>query len=500
MSDREELMPRQVTAAQLIAMKQRVQADPKLAVMFSSMNSYLQASEYEVIEMMVHSGVWSGTVPPNPGGSGAVEFGLLDYWLNNPGNDKVLQDLVEVWKWLVGSLPVTQITAANYANLKKAVQKGQPGLVAADGSWFSESTYAGLDPNWAEAVVDFVITYSAGTFATFAQAPPTVTLSGAASSQVTIALVGDWGTGDYALGPSPSGPAASVMQAIVALKPDYIIHLGDVYYAGSTTEEANNLVAMWPAAYAGKSFTLNSNHEMYNGANGYYSSLANNIFNLQTGTSYFALQYGNTQQPGGPWTIIGLDSAFWSSSPLVMNGSIAEPSHARFGGTAQTSFLKGLVTNGLAPQNTIVLTHHNPVTTDGSALVTDQSGNDLWAEVTASGALNGTPKAWYWGHVHNGIVYPYPNKMGYKNYGRCVGHGALPFGNAWGLAAAPPSQVQGYDNVPNPKMSYLMMNGFMLLTITKTGQVTETFYQQDGTKAPWVGSNTYQLGGGTAGA
>jgi hypothetical protein len=40
-----------------------------------------------------------------------------------------------------------------------------------------------------------------------------------------------------------------------------------------------------------------------------------------------------------------------------------------------------------------------------------------------------------------------------------------------------------------------MKNGFVLLTITKTGQVTETFYQQDGTKAPWVNSNTYQLGG-----
>ena len=89
--------------------------------------------------------------------------------------------------------------------------------------------------------------------------------------------------------------------------------------------------------------------------------------------------------------------------------------------------------------------------------------------------------------------------MGYKNYGRCVGHGALPFGNAWGLAATPPSQVQCYDNTPNLKMPYLMMNGFVLLTITKTGQVTETFYQQDGTKAPWANSNTYQLGG-TAGA
>ena len=44
-------------------------------------------------------------------------------------------------------------------------------------------------------------------------------------------------------------------------------------------------------------------------------------------------------------------------------------------------------------------------------------------------------------------------------------------------------------------MPYLMMNGFMLLTITKTGQVTETYYQHDGTRAPWVNSNTYQLGG-----
>src|ERR1700722_3807310 len=79
------LMPREVTAAQLSAMKQRVQADPKLAAMFSSLNTFLQASEYEVIEMMVHANIWSPPAPKNPGGSGSVEFGLFDYWRNNPG-------------------------------------------------------------------------------------------------------------------------------------------------------------------------------------------------------------------------------------------------------------------------------------------------------------------------------------------------------------------------------------------------------------------------------
>jgi hypothetical protein len=498
-------MPRELTDAQLNAMKARVQANPRLAAMFSSANPFLQASEYEVIQMMAHSGAWTGTVPsnPNPGVSGSVEFGLFDYWLNswanNPNSSWEEKLILGLWKWLAGGLPKTLISSTNYQNLLNAVQPSQPGLVAADGTWFSENTYGGADPAWVFAFLYYLYTYSgyegSTSFAPFAQSPRTVPISGALSSQVTIALVGDWGTGNYALGTSPSGPAASVIQAIVGLnpKPDYIIHLGDVYYYGSTSEEASNLVGMWPTAYAGKSFTLNSNHEMYYGAYGYYSALANpsNIFSLQNGTSYFALQYGNA-------TIIGLDSAYWSNSPLVMNGSIQDPSSTASGNTAQTTFLNGLVQNGLAPQNTIVLTHHNPITTDGSAYVTDSLGNNLWAQVTGPKALNGTPKAWYWGHVHNGIVYPNPNNMGDKVYGRCVGHGALPFGNAWGLepTANPKPDVQCYANTPNPNTNPypLMMNGFVLLTITQKGQVTETFYQQDGTQAPWVKPYTYQLG------
>jgi|SRR5215831_11361330 len=482
--------------ADLVRMKKHVESDSRLAGIFSYFNTFLQASEYEVIQMMVRAKVWSGPIPPNPGGSGNAEFGTLDYDLNNPGSNPFLQGFADLWKFVVGSLPVTQMNAANYNNLQRAIAPSQPGLVASDGTWFSQSTYGAADLGWTEAAFLYVYYYAKGSFAPFAQSPATVRLTGSGSNtQVKIALVGDWGTGIF-----PNGPAGPVMNAILASGPDYIIHLGDVYYSGTIDEEQNKLVGLWPSPYVRRSFTLNSNHEMYDGAFGYFKVLTNPIFGMQNQTSYFALQYGNSGQPGGPWTIVGLDSAYFSTSPFVMNGSIQEPGVA--GGLAQPQFLQKLVQGGLSPLNTIVLSHHNPISMDGSALVTDELNNNLWAQVTAPGALNGTPRAWYWGHVHNGIVYPNPTFTKNNVYGRCLGHGALPFGDAWGLATVPKSQVQAYANTarPNPNPTPLMMNGFILLTITQSGQVTETFYQQDGSQAPWVKPFTYQLGKSSAAA
>jgi Calcineurin-like phosphoesterase len=477
---------RKFTETQLRELRARVQADPKLLSIAGYMNSFLEASEYQVIEMMEHNNVWSGPKPPAPPGSGSAEFGLLDYWLNNPGSDWVLKELQAVWMYVIGSLPVTQINATNYQNLLNAVAPNKPGLIAADGTWFSESPFS-LDPGWTLALIEYVYSlFTQKYYKPFPQRQILVPIKGANSSYVTIALVGDWGTGNY-----PNGPAASVMQGITALNPDYIIHLGDVYYAGTTGEEQSNLLGMWPAAYSGRSFTLNSNHEMYDGGFGYFqTALGSKIFSSQRATSYFALQYGNPNQPGGPWTILGLDSAYWSTSPMVMNGSIQESS-SESGAMAQPQFIQQLMRSGLSPRNTIVLTHHNPIEYDGSALVTDDLGNNLWAQVTK--AFGGTPTAWYWGHVHNGIVYPNPTFTRNNVYGRCVGHGAIPYGNGWGLAAAPASQVTAYANTPNAKVPPRVMNGFVMLTITTTGQVTEAFFQQDGTVAPWVKPFRYQL-------
>jgi hypothetical protein len=471
----------QFTSEELTAMKKRLQASPRLSRMFSSLNAFVEASEYDIIQLMVQNNIWIGTVPsdPQPNMTGNAELGLFDYWLNNP-DGPVMTYLAILWGRICGGLPKTQIDAANYAALKTAVAVGQPGLIAADGTWISENTYGALEPLWAIAVGSYRVTYANGDLAPFTQTPATVALQGASDSQVVIALVGDWGTGN-----ADGYPAASVMNAITSVNPDYIIHLGDVYYAGSPSEETSNLIDVWPTSYSGKTFTLNSNHEMYSGARGYYKALGNPIFSAQAATSYFALQYGG-------WTIVGLDSASWSSSPLGMCGGISS-SDAEPGSAAQATWLNG---QGLSPQSTIVLSHHNPITYDGSALMTDDLGDDLWAQVTGPGALNGAPAAWYWGHVHNGIVYPYPNALLGATYGRCLGHGALPFGKAWGLAALPSSQVQAYADTANgdaPDSYPWVMNGFVILTITKEGVVTETFYDQDGSVSAWAPSTTYNL-------
>src|SRR6266851_5421986 len=47
------------------------------------------------------------------------------------------------------------------------------------------------------------------------------------------------------------------------------IHLGDVYYSGTQDEESGNFVSDWTPAKRG-ALMLNSNHEMYDGANGYF--------------------------------------------------------------------------------------------------------------------------------------------------------------------------------------------------------------------------------------
>lgn len=382
---------------------------------------------------------------------------------------------------LLAPSKMTEVNASYFKNNE---------LIYPDGGVLSAEKYATYDQGWFIAFLNLVETvmrvlwYNNGIFPT--TAPPTIQLNGAVANTVNIAILGDWGTGD--------GTAQNIINAATALKPDYIVHVGDVYYAGTplpnrpgasnyfeTGEEAANLLALWPASYAGRSFTLNSNHEMYSGANGYFydalaagSGGAGSPFSTQKGSSCFALQYGG-------WTILGLDSAFMASSTdAFMTGSIG----GRNG--TQGQWIQRL---NLNPANTIVLTHHNGFEPDCSAL------SPLWAEI--HGALRGDPFAWYWGHVHNGIVYnspitipAVPNQPGLttKTFTRCLGHSALPYGRASSLNGKPVAWCAG-DAQPAPSKE--LFNGFAMLTLTvnsanQLNGITERFYDLSTSKAVWT--------------
>jgi len=296
-----------------------------------------------------------------------------------------------------------------------------PTVAMKDGTLLGCRPWELLDPRWAEALVQWL--EHLHWQATFGTTPVNLKIE----NNAVLAIAGDWGTGTE----PASSPAAKTAKAMRAIHAHYTIHLGDVYYAGTAEEERNNMRG-WPQGSRG-SFNLNSNHEMYNGSIGYFAELRRN-FPLQNNTSYFALH-------NDYWLIVGLDTAFYSKSDnLYMDGVLEQ---------GQLDWLATLPKN----LKVIVLSHH-----EGYTPLADKK-TPLYEQVAK--ALGRVPNYWYWGHLHNGIVYQPSDGL----HGRCIGHGAIPYANARELAGDP--RIAWYETqlADDPGYPLRVLNGFAKVTL-----------------------------------
>jgi hypothetical protein len=445
------LRPEQIALMEAQVAKLRAAApDAAFAPKVTGTWTYLQQSETKLIQLM------SGNHPPD-NAPGSIDVGFILYLLH-----QLPTTVVDFLKWL--GMPPSAITPAILQSWSTQLQGA--GVVGSDGTLIQESKYAAFDLAWAFAVFEYIyyLKYPADK-APFQSPGTQVTIS--SPSTIKIALTGDWGTGVWNDQNLPQCPSQAVLEQIQSANPDVVIHLGDVYYAGTECslitphEEADNLVNLWPNFEY--SFTLNSNHEMYGGGNGYFN-VAMPSQKFANTKSFFSIEFQD-------WLILGLDSAYYDPSMLYMNGAVVDSN--------QINFIKSFDLTG---KKVMVLTHHNAITTDG------QQKMSLWNDV--SNALGRPPDYWYWGHVHNGIVYSSNSAAGSTTKARCLGHGALPFGNAYALhdnSGNPIPQVLYYthDPVPNPnhnpQLDNRVLNGYAVLTLT-ANSITEDFYDQDGVK------------------
>ena len=400
---------------------------------------YLQASETKLIKLM------NNEHPPDTE-PGSTQYGMALYILDS--THPILKRLLH--------FPETQITDAMLEQWKAEIEG--PGAIDYDGSLIARSKFGNLDASWVSALIYYIAlkldVREVSSWAQFGTTPATISVT---SDTVKIALIGDWGTGDWTDGALPC-PAVQVINEVKTLAPDYTIHLGDVYYAGTagfmdSDEEVNNFVNSWVSGSKG-SFMLNSNHEMYSGAQGYFGKGLNTApFALQQNTSYFALQ-------SDKWIIIALDTAYYDKSSLFMNGALTDDN--------QINFIKSLNTTG---KKVIVMTHHNPTNVQG----TTTAQLPLWNQLVS--ALGRAPEFWYWGHIHNAVVYSdqsFPAQNRVK--ARCVGHGAIPFGVAYGLRNADGSTISSVDYFAHELLSSVypstdvqqanrVLCGFAMLTL-----------------------------------
>ena len=275
----------------------------------------------------------------------------------------------------------------------------------------------------------------------------------------TIALVGDWGTGQES--------ARKLLAKIASKHPDVVFHLGDVYYSGTENEVKNYFYAIWQKVLGipkvawdtpltdttakPATFHLSGNHDMYAGGGPYYSV----IKMLGQPASYFCLRNKD-------WQFIALDTGLHDANPLAQGS-------ATFLEDTEVEWLNHKIETA-AGRKTVLLSHHqlfSAVDKIGGATVNarllDQLKNVL-PHVTA----------WLWGHEHSLVIY----KRFQNVLARCIGHGAFPVPVDINEAAAADVPLEDV-RLDKDQVGGLFLHGYTIVTLAGKA-ATATYYQYNG--------------------
>jgi 3',5'-cyclic AMP phosphodiesterase CpdA len=207
-----------------------------------------------------------------------------------------------------------------------------------------------------------------------------------------VLLIGDWGT-------HMTDNVALLRQALKKLRPDAIIHLGDVYYSGTRLECEQNVLNVVDALVAELKiprppfFTLPGNHDYYSGGRGFYDMIArvnSSLPGCEQRASYFCLRTADDH-----WQFLGMDTGYNDRDPINQ----AAP---------------GLIHSEIAwhrdkldhfPGTTILLSHHQLVS---AKEVLHQGGRHPCLNTKLQKVFQlyfDRVAAWFWGHEHCLILF-----------------------------------------------------------------------------------------------
>ena len=275
-----------------------------------------------------------------------------------------------------------------------------------------------------------------------------------------IAIIGDWGVGDNV--------ATNVLQQVAALKPDILLHLGDVYYAGTQSEAKANFLDICRSVLGNiPIYTLCGNHDMYSGGKGYYWLLDQ----IGQKSSYFCLQNDD-------WIFLAMDTGFHDNDPFTVSTNMT--TLVSQDGWSEASWHLNQISNA-GKRKLVLLSHHqlfSPFSSVGSVGGTAYAYNPNLYEVFAT--IFPKVEWWFWGHEHTlGIFPPY---MGLKR-GRCVGGSAVPvfkeqqsYATASGLQVLDGGDMPTWD--PNRVLgssANMYNNCFAMITLSGSSATVEYY-------------------------
>lgn len=175
---------------------------------------------------------------------------------------------------------------------------------------------------------------------------------------------------------------------------DLLIHLGDIYFAGSGKEMLVNFLGPFNTI-GPRVFTIPGNHDLYFGAEAFIEAI--NV--LRQPGRFFCIETPN-------WKILGLDTSLPSQKIFRNEGRLDRK---------QLQWLNDLLIKK-DDKKAILMSHHYVVSgwEKVSVGLKRQLKNYLMGDSQVF--------AWYWGHEHSCATYE-KDKLGF--YGACVGNGAF---------------------------------------------------------------------------
>jgi hypothetical protein len=287
-------------------------------------------------------------------------------------------------------------------------------LIMAQATWNTERvaelknliSFSTCDPLWGEVFLEYEkyrrqespIPYRAyRQFDDFMLPLPT-----ASGPELKLALIADWGTG--------TPLAQHLLEEVAKHAPHALIHLGDIYYSGTSREVQENFLAICQRLLGPQTpiYNLSGNHDMYSGGEGYYWLLDQ----IGQPASYFCLRNDD-------WQLLALDTGLHDASPWAV-----ATTHLTYLEDREVAWHRHKIATA-GNRKTILLSHHQLFSAT-SAVGRDSAGQALAVNSRLYEAFHdvlGQVSAWLWGHEHNLTLYePY---LGLAR-GRCIGAGAVP--------------------------------------------------------------------------
>lgn len=325
-------------------------------------------------------------------------------------------------------------------------------------------------------------------------------------SSLRIAILGDWGSGDTV--------ASYVLQQLMAQSPDLILHVGDVYYAGTEAEVQQNFLDLLDQYAKVPIYNLPGNHDMYSGGKPFYSALAelnsNRSFpgtSLKAATqeaSFFCLKNSWLQ-------LQGMDTGYFDSDlfHIAQDTTKLHELEAKW-------HLDKLKDASHDKRATFLFSHHQAWSPflgieDGIILTraVESSGHTLWFNEYLRSALQEAPldtvRAWFWGHEHVLEVFDQAAIQGstlngkpgqslsdlfpWVTYAACIGYSGFTM-----LQSDDPYRIQYGDGfkllyntayqlgtkMPFDGTDAIYDRGFTILDVTQDGTATATYYTVPG--------------------